>query len=148
MVLNTMGIRTIILGFVVSSFGLQPVGAQDRDVVVARRIAATTAAALQEYAAGVDIDGRIVSRSELDESTSLLAEAGRKVNELSPQLQALTTPWLEGIAAAMRARRAPAELQSLFWQMRRKLEVTLMAELDPLPSVPPSLTRSSEDFRS
>ena len=148
MILNTMRIRTILVGL--GLIAVLPAGrlsAQSRDVAVARRIAAITAVALQEYALGVN-GGRIVARAELDEARSFLEEARRKADELSPETRSLAAPVLERVAAGLRDLSPASELEKLVAGLRRQLEVRLNASLDPLPAEPPSLARAAKQFQA
>src|SRR5712671_5630650 len=98
MTLNTMRIRTILVGVLLSARYPVAAVAQGGDIAIARRIAAITAVALQEYSVGVT-DGRITSQEELQEATSFIQEGRRKAGDLSPSVRAIIVPVLDQMAA-------------------------------------------------
>src|SRR2546427_124098 len=118
---------------------------QTRDLAEARRIAAIGAAALDEYAAGVE-DGRVVSLTELDEARAFLEEARRKLTGLSAPVRSLTAPAIDRLAAGVEQHRPVGDLRTVLDTLRRKLESTLKAPLDPLPAAAPSLARGAQLF--
>ncbi len=143
-----MRIRNILLPFVVAAvFPLVQAAAQNPDVAVARRIAAIGAVALEEYALGVQ-NGRIVARAELDEASSFLEEATRKLGEMSPAVQGLAAAGMQEITAGVKKLAPVGDLEARLEVLRKDLEHALNAPLDPMPSTAPSLARAARTFQN
>ena len=127
MTLNTMRIRTILVGVLLSArYPVAGAVAQGGDIAIARRIAAITAVALQEYSVGVT-DGRITSPEELQEATSFIQEGRRKAGDLSPSVRAIIVPVLDQLAAGAHDLRPATELEGLMSGLRRRLEAAWLA---------------------
>lgn len=147
MILNSMRIG-IVSWFMVLTVSLSwgRAVAQVLDVPTARRIAAMAAVALEEYRLGVE-NGRVVSVAELEEARSFLEEARRAAATLSPPVQDLVVPVLDGLRAGVERRQAHGELESSLAGLRRELERALGVPLDPLPATAPALAAGERTFR-
>ena len=141
-----MRIRNILLVYGLAA--LLPIGyafAQSADVVTSRRIAATTAVALEEYALGVQ-NGRVASSEELDEARSFIGEVRKKTADLSPAVQSRVVSALDQISAGVQDLKPASELEASLDRLRHDLERTLNAPLDPMPAAAPSLARAAKTF--
>lgn len=136
----------ITLVWAVGSSTPHPLTAQNDDIATARRIAAMSAVALDEYSLGVE-NGRIVSRAELDEAVTFLGEARKRSAELSRRIRDLTTPALDSILAGVGRRASVTTLRGELDALRRVLERTLGASLDLLPAAAPSLARGARVYQ-
>ncbi|MBI4421150.1 MAG: c-type cytochrome, partial [Gemmatimonadetes bacterium] len=121
--------------------------AQQGDVAAARRIATITSVAIDEYALGVDDNGRVVSPAEVEEAESFLEEARRSSAALAPSLRDVTVPALGQLLEGVKAHRPVGELRAILSGWRSALERAVGVALDPMPSASPTLARGAEVFR-
>ena len=87
-----------------------PAAAQEHP---ARRVANIVSVAVEEYGKAVDAQGRLVSAQEYQEANDFLTDARRAAERLSGGNASAARALLDSIAAAVRAKRPPASLDSL-----------------------------------
>ena len=87
-----------------------PASAQEHP---ARRVANIVSVAVEEYAKAVDGQGRLISGQEFQETNDFLVDAHRAADRLSGTNAAPAIALLDSIAAAVSAKRPPAEVASL-----------------------------------
>ena len=87
-----------------------PAAAQEHP---ARRVANIVSVAVEEYSKAVDVQGRLVSAQEYQEANDFLTDARRAAERLSGDNASAARALLDSIAAAVRAKRPPASLDSL-----------------------------------
>ncbi|MBI3790605.1 MAG: cytochrome c/FTR1 family iron permease [Gemmatimonadetes bacterium] len=78
-----------------------------------KRLAGIVAVALDEYAKGVDVRGRLISATELDEAVSFLGDAREVAGRLTGSNTALVRALVDTIAANARAKVPPAQLAAI-----------------------------------
>lgn len=103
------------------------------------------AIALDEYELGV-VDGRVISRAELEEAELFLAEARRLVAELPPSIGGPVGPQVDQLIAGVAARRSADQLRRTLDALRGRLEAALGAALDPPPRAVPSLAAAASGY--
>lgn len=111
---SVSGIRRLA-ALTATLFGLlaatrSPAEAQERP---AKRLASIVGVAVEEYAKAIDANGRLISGLEYDEAVSFLADAREVAQRLSGDKVALTQALLDSLAATVKAKRPPAELEPL-----------------------------------
>jgi high-affinity iron transporter len=116
--------------------------AQDDPAALARRIAAISAIAADEYALGTS-GGRIVSEAELEEARLFLTEARRLAAGLPDAVRASAIADLDALVTAAEALAAPESLAAAVDALRSRLAAGLGIALDPMPSAPVSLARGA-----
>ena len=77
-----------------------------------QRIANIVSVAVSEYAKGMDAHGRLTAVDEYNETLGFLAEA-RDVAERLPSQRSATVALLDTLIAAVKAKRPPADIQSI-----------------------------------
>lgn len=87
-----------------------PLVAQENPV---RRVANIVNVAVEEYARGVDAEGRLVLQIEYQEATDFLADARSQAARLPGEKAAAARAVLDSILAAVAKRRPPAEVKAL-----------------------------------
>ncbi len=87
-----------------------PAGAQEHP---ARRVASIVSVAVEEYGKAVDAQGRLISAQEYQETNDFLADARLAAERLSGDNAVAARALLDSVAAAVRAKRPPASLDSL-----------------------------------
>lgn len=75
-----------------------------------KRLASIVGVAVDEYAKGVDAQGRVTARAEYDEALGFLGDATTVASRLSGGNTAKVRALLDTLAAAMRAKVSPAEV--------------------------------------
>ena len=88
----------------------QPAAAQEHP---ARRVANIVSVAVEEYGKAVDAQGRLISAQEYQEANDFLADARKAAERLSGDNASAARALLDSVAAAVRAKRPPATLDSL-----------------------------------
>ncbi|HET7040144.1 MAG TPA: cytochrome c, partial [Gemmatimonadales bacterium] len=121
--------------------------AQDDAAGIARRIAAVSSIAADEYALGVS-GGRIVSQAELTEARLFLGEARDAAATLPGPVRDDARHRLERLLEQARRLDEPARIRAAVDDLRRALAAGLGIQLDPLPGGPPSLARGERLYRS
>lgn len=132
----------ILLG----SVAARPAAAQDR-AAAARRIAALTQLAAEEYRLGVS-GGRIVLPEEVEEARLFLAEARRNVATLPPASAAPAVAALDSLDRMVAGTAEPDSVASQVRAMVARLGRELNIVFDDIPSQPPSLVRGRELYQS
>ena len=109
----------------------------------AKRLAAIVSVAVEEYAKGIDANGRIIAASELDEAAGFLRDAKDVALRLDTPNATAARLILDSLAAAVARHAKPGELSAL----SKKFAEALGAEgaLD-LPSRIPDLLRGQQLF--
>ena len=103
-----MLLRPLIHGLVAATLAApQPQGAQEPP---AKRLAAIVGVAVEEYAKGVDANGKIIASTELDEVTGFLKDAADVAGRLTTPNAAAVRLVLDSLMAAAQRRVTPAEL--------------------------------------
>jgi high-affinity iron transporter len=87
-----------------------PASAQEHP---ARRVANIVSVAVEEYSKAVDAQGRLISAQEYSETTDFLVDAERAADRLSGSTAPAARALLDTIAAAVKAKRSPASVDSL-----------------------------------
>ena len=105
--IDTILTRYCLLGVLSAAF---PAGAQEHP---ARRVANIVSVAVEEYGKAFDAKGRLISAQEYQEANDFLTDARRAAERLSGDNAAAARALLDSIAAAVRAKRSPAALDSL-----------------------------------
>jgi high-affinity iron transporter len=121
--------------------------AQDDAATIARRVAAVSSIAADEYALGVS-DGRIVSQAELTEARLFLGEARDAAVRLPTPVREDARRRLEQLLEQARRLDDPARVRAAVDDLRRALAAGLGVQLDPLPAAPPSLARGERLYRA
>jgi high-affinity iron transporter len=116
--------------------------AQDDPAALARRIAAVSAIAAEEYALGTS-GGRVVSEAELEEARLFLAEARRLADALPASVRVAAVADLDALIAAAGTLAAPDSLAAAVDELRTRLAAGLGIALDPMPPAPVSLARGA-----
>jgi high-affinity iron transporter len=107
-----MGTRTTLGGLLLLAAGLAPLPAAAQESP-ARRVATIVSVAVEEYGKAVDVNGKLISSQEYQETTDFLTDASRAAERLSGETAAPARALLDSIAKAVAARRPPAVLDSL-----------------------------------
>lgn len=79
----------------------------------AKRLSSIVGVAVEEYAKAIDAQGRLISDMEYEEAVSFLADAREVAQRLSGDKVGMTQALLDSLAAAVQAKRPPAELALL-----------------------------------
>lgn len=125
-----------------------PISGQEEDGAgVARRVAAITAVAADEYALGV-ANGAVVSEAELTEARLFFDEARRLATGLPEAMRADAVRILDSLRARAGRLDAPAALRGDVESLRRALASGLGIQLDPLPRTVPSLAVGERLYRA
>jgi high-affinity iron transporter len=118
---------------------------QDDPTALARRIAAASAIAADEYALGTAA-GRVVSEAELEEARLFLTEARRLADRLPESVRRSVARDLDALIDAAAALALPEVLADSVNALRLRLAAGLGIALDPLPAAPASLARGAEVY--
>ena len=118
------------------------VRAADDHAAVARRIAASSQLAAQEYRIGVR-NGTVVAEAEVEEARLFLTEAKRSARLLPAPTSAGTTVRLEALLALVGRTGAPDSLDIGVRQLANELSGALGISLDEVPARTPSLARGA-----
>jgi high-affinity iron transporter len=139
-----MFLRTVLNRYLCASLLLvAPAHLDPMQEPAAKRLAAIVSVAVEEYAKGIDANGRIIAASELDEAAGFLRDA----KEIAQKLDGPTAPAarlvLDSLIAAATRHAMPAELAAL----NKKFAEALGAEgaID-LPARLPDLLRAKQLF--
>jgi high-affinity iron transporter len=111
-----------------------------------RRIAATTALAAQEYAAGIR-DGKVIAPAEVEEAKLFLTEARRSAGLLPPTAGKATLAELDGLIAMMARTASPESVEARALQLGNSLAARFTVLLDEIPERPPALARGAELYQ-
>lgn len=126
--------------------GSRPGPSQTDPGPAVRRIAATTALAAQEYAAGVRA-GQVVAAAEVEEAKLFLVEARRSAELLPLDAGKATLGELDRLIA-MVARTAPADsVAAHARQIGSSLAARFAVTLDEVPDRPPALAQGAELYQ-
>lgn len=136
-------IRVLTAASLLAAAIATPAVAADDPTAVARRIAATTQLAAQEYRIGVR-DGKVVAEPEVEEARLFLTEARRSAQLLPGPIAAATTARLERLLALVGRTGAPDSLDAGVRALADELATTLKVSLDEVPARLPSLARGAE----
>lgn len=118
-----------------------PAAAQEHP---ARRVANIVNVAVAEYGKAVDAQGRLISAQEYQEANDFLADARKAAERLSGDNAAAARALLDSVAAAARAKRPPARLDSL--QQRFAAILGNEAKLE-LPNQPLDLAQGKATYQ-
>jgi len=99
----------------------------------AKRLASIVGVAVEEYAKAVDERGKLISDMEYEEAVSFLADAREVAERLSGDKVALTQALLDSLAAAVRDRRKPADLDGLHQRFTASLGADAALDLPTRP---------------
>jgi high-affinity iron transporter len=119
---------------------------QDDAAAVARRIAAISSIAADEYALGV-AHGRVVSEAELTEARLFLGEARDAAQRLPEPVRSEVMTRLARLLDHARRADDPEALRAAVDTLRRSLASGLGVQLDPLPQKAPSLAQGEGLYR-
>jgi high-affinity iron transporter len=121
---------------------------QDQDVLpVARRLAATTQLAAQEYGLGVR-NGAVVSPEELSEAKLFLTEARRTAGFLPLALSRSVTAQVDSLTSLMDRRAEPDSVTARVTRLGESLATALGTTLEVLPEGNPSLARGAQVYQA
>lgn len=108
-----MFLRTILNGVLAVSALLAPSFRETAQEPPAKRLSSIVSVAVEEYAKGIDADGRLVSATELDEATGFLHDAKDVAQRLtSPNVDVIRL-LLDSLVAAADRHAKPAQLAAL-----------------------------------
>ncbi len=121
---------------------------QQQDVLpVARRLAATTQLAAQEYGLGVQ-NGAVVSAEELSEAKLFLTEARRTAGLLPLPLSRAVTAQVDSLTGMMDGRADPDSVSARVTRLGQSLATAIGAPLEELPGSNPSLARGAQVYQA
>ena len=112
-----------------------------------RRVAATAQLASQEYRVGI-VDGRVVSRAELDEARLFLQESRRSAALLPAKIRLSTISGIDSLIALVSAAGSPDSVDARVKRLTTSLSTALGVPLDQVPPEAPSLARGAQVFRT
>jgi high-affinity iron transporter len=115
-------------------------------VGTARRVAATTQLAAQEYRLGV-VGGKIVARAEVDEAGLFLQEARRSAAALPPEAKTPAVVAIDSLIHLVRRVGDPDSVSSIARALASDLSRRLGVSLDELPATTPSLARGGQVYQ-
>jgi high-affinity iron transporter len=124
-----------------------PAGQAQDPPAAARRVAATTQLAAQEYRLGV-AGGMIVARAEVDEARLFLEEARRSAEPLPPEVRAPALAAIDSLLLLVGRVGDPDSVSSLVRGLATGLSQRLGVSLDELPSTTPSLARGAQVYQN
>ena len=132
-------IAAILTSALVSAFP-RPLPAQEHPV---RRVANIVSVAVEEYAKGVDAQGRLISATEYQEAADFLADASAQAARLPGERAASARAILDSLLAAVAGRKPPAQVKAL----EQKFAATLGSEAAlELPSKATNLAEGRQLF--
>jgi high-affinity iron transporter len=121
---------------------------QGQDVLpIARRLAATTQLAAQEYGLGVR-NGVVVSPEELSEAKLFLTEARRTSGLLPPALSKSVTAQVDSLISLMDEHAVPDSVTARVARIGQSLTTALGTTLEELPESNPSLARGAQVYQA
>jgi high-affinity iron transporter len=112
-----------------------------------RRLAATAQLAAQEYRIGI-VDGRVVSRAEIDEARLFLRESRRSAEALPPELSRGALAEIDSIMRLVTRLAPPDSIDARVSRLTTTLSSRAGVSLDELPAQPPSLARGAEVYQA
>ena len=148
--LRTILIRGIALPVLLQQAAPVALTAQTPDgevAAAARRVAAITQLAADEYALGVS-GGRIVAAAEVEEARLFLAEARRNAARLPPVTSQSVVAMLTAMESMVGRTAEPDSVTRLVKELLLKLTNDLQLALDEIPAEPPSLSRGREIYQN
>src|SRR4051812_2924994 len=124
--------RWIRLAAVCAAIALapRPLGAQEHPV---KRVANIVTVALEEYAKGIDDQGRMISAQEYQEAVDFLGDARRTAERLPGPRGDTARVLLDSIVAAVNAKQTPATLAALSTRFAKSLGSEAALELPNSP---------------
>ena len=129
------------IAFLSALCAAMPAAAQEHP---ARRVANIVSVAVEEYGKAVDAQGRLISAQEYQEANDFLTDARKAAERLSGDNASSARSLLDSIAAAVRAKRPPASLDSL--EQRFAAILGNEAKLE-LPNQPLDLARGRATYQ-
>src|SRR5688572_2799698 len=105
-----MRLRLLAAGIAALVSFVEPLTAQEHPV---RRVADIVSVAVEEYARGIDSQGRLISQLEYEEATTFLAEARLHAARLPGPRAAAALAILDSIVAAVGRKEAPADVKAM-----------------------------------
>jgi high-affinity iron transporter len=112
-----------------------------------RRLAATAQLAAQEYRVGM-VDGRVVSRAEIDEARLFLQESRRSAVALPPELSQAVLAEIDSVIRLVDRTAAPDSIDVRVRRLTSTLSSRSGVSLDELPAQAPSLARGAEVYQA
>ena len=112
-----------------------------------RRLAATAQLAAQEYRLGI-VDGRVVSRAEVDEARLFLQESRRSAQALPAELSRAVLPEIDSVIRLVDRGAAPDSIDVRVRRLTSTLSSRSGVRLDELPAQTPSLARGAEVYQA
>lgn len=139
-------ISTILLIGVVATPTREP--QQTQDVLpVARRLAATTQLAVQEYRLGVR-NGAVVSPEELAEAKLFLTEARRTAGLLPLPLSGPVTAQVDTLSRMLESHAEPDSVEARVTRLGLSLATALGTTLEQIPANTPSLALGAQVYQA
>ena len=125
----------------------QQASAQHDPGPAVRRLAATAQLAAQEYRIGI-VDGRVVSRAEVDEARLFLQESRRSAAALPLDLRGEALARIDSVIALVDHTANPDSVDARIRILTKTISTELGVILDELPDVTPSLARGAEVYQA
>jgi high-affinity iron transporter len=114
---------------------------------VVRRLAATAQLAAQEYRVGI-VDGRVVSKVEVEEAGLFLEESRRSAADLPSAVKAGVAGQLDSLIRLIRMTASPDTVDARVERLTVDLSTRLGITLDELPSRTPAMARGAEVYQA
>ena len=144
MVLN--GAVVLLLAASLSQFPQQVSPGNDLAPTV-RRLAATAQLAAQEYRVGI-VDGRVVSKAEVDEARLFLQESRRAAADLPEGLRGDVAGQIDSLLQLIGGTADPDTIDARVLRLTSGVSARLGVTLDEIPSGTPSLARGAEVYQA
>jgi high-affinity iron transporter len=141
----------LIRGVLLLATTLQQVPQQAPSTVdptpVVRRLAATAQLAAQEYRVGI-VEGRVVSRAEVDEARLFLEESRRSAALLPAALRPEAVAAIDTIIRLVQQTVSPDSVEARVRRLAASLSSRLGVTLEEIPTATPSLARGAEVYQA
>jgi high-affinity iron transporter len=112
-----------------------------------RRLAATSQLAAQEYRVGI-LDGRVVSKAEVDEARLFFQESRRSAGNLPPEIRSAVLGELDALIRLIDDTAPPDSIDARVRRLTSGLSRRLGVSLDEIPSHAPGLARGAEIYQA
>ena len=112
-----------------------------------RRLAATAQLAAQEYRVGI-VDGRVVSKAEVDEARLFLLESRRAAADLPDGVRGEVAGQIDSLLHLIGGTADPDTVDARVLRLTSGVSARLNVTLDEIPSWTPSLARGAEVYQA
>jgi high-affinity iron transporter len=113
--------QPLIRSIVIAMTAVAVMGSAELQEPVGKRLSAIVGVAVEEYAKGVDANGRLISTMEFDEATGFLKEARDVSARLASPTAAAVRTAIDSMAAAANRRATPTVLRQFYDAFTRAL---------------------------